>query len=53
MQEPAYCHLLPYFRRHFGRTQLLFLDMALERRDWEASHTQPAKRAPATQGARS
>jgi len=37
LQEPAYQPLLTYFRRHFGKVQLQFLDMALERRDWELS----------------
>ena len=35
LNQAPYRELRPYFRRRFGRTQLLFLDMALERRDWE------------------
>jgi len=35
LQQPAYRELHPYFRRHFGHMQLLFLDMSLEKRDWE------------------
>lgn len=35
LNEGPYRELRPYFRRHFGRMQLLFLDMVLERRDWE------------------
>jgi RimJ/RimL family protein N-acetyltransferase len=36
LEQAAYRELRPYFRRRFGRMQLLFLDMALERRAWEA-----------------
>jgi RimJ/RimL family protein N-acetyltransferase len=39
LHQAAYHELRPCFRRHFGRMELLFLDMALERRDWEQSHT--------------
>jgi diamine N-acetyltransferase len=35
LHQAAYRELRTYFRRHFGRMQLLFLDMALERRAWE------------------
>jgi len=35
LRQEAYRELRVYFRRHFGHMQLLFLDMALERRDWE------------------
>ena len=52
MQDPAYHYLLPYFRRHFGKMQLQFLDMALGRRDWEATRT-AAQPVSAAQGVRS
>ena len=51
MQDPAYRPLLPYFRRHFGKMQLQFLDMVLERRDWELSQAIAGTQAPG-QGAR-
>ena len=35
LNQAPYRELRPYFRRHFGHMQLLFLDMALERREWE------------------
>ena len=35
LHQEAHRELRQYFRRHFGHMQLLFLDMALERRDWE------------------
>jgi RimJ/RimL family protein N-acetyltransferase len=41
-QEP-YRRLRTYFRRHFGRMQLLFYDMLLERSGWEVQ--------PSSQGA--
>jgi diamine N-acetyltransferase len=41
-QEP-YRRLRTYFRRHFGRMQLLFYDMLLERSEWEVQ--------PSSQGA--
>lgn len=48
LQNPAYRPILPYFRRHFGKMQLQFLDMALERGDWEASQAAAVPRtAPA------
>jgi len=37
LRQERYRELQPYFRQHFGHTQLLFLDMALERRDWAES----------------
>jgi RimJ/RimL family protein N-acetyltransferase len=38
LRQEAYRDLRAYFRRHFGHMQLLFLDMALERRDWQNPH---------------
>jgi len=35
LDEEQYRHLRIYFRRHFGRMQLLFYDMVLERSEWE------------------
>ena len=35
LQNESRRDLRPYFRRRFGRTQLQFLDMALETRDWK------------------
>ncbi len=35
LQQAAYRDVRSYFRRHFGHMQLLFLDMALEKRDWK------------------
>ena len=52
LQEPAYRPLLPYFRRHFGKMQLQFLDMALEQRDWEASQAKAASAVSPVPGAR-
>jgi RimJ/RimL family protein N-acetyltransferase len=40
LQSPAYRDVLSCFRRHLGRTQLQFLDMVLERRDWRAARRQ-------------
>lgn len=40
LRQEAYRELLACFGRHFGRMQLLFLDMVLERRDWDKPHTQ-------------
>ena len=40
LSQPAYRELRPLFRRRFGRMQLQFLDMALERSDWERSLAQ-------------
>lgn len=39
LHQAAYRELHPCFRRHFGSMQLLFLDMALESRDWEKALT--------------
>jgi RimJ/RimL family protein N-acetyltransferase len=35
LEEEPYRKLRTYFRRHFGRMQLLFYDMLLERSEWE------------------
>jgi diamine N-acetyltransferase len=35
LQKDEYRQVRPFFRRHAGRTQLLFHDMALDKRDWE------------------
>jgi len=35
LDQAPYRELRSCFRRHFGRMQLTFVDMALERRDWE------------------
>lgn len=35
LEEEPYRKLRTYFRRHFGRMQLLFYDMQLKRSDWE------------------
>jgi len=35
LQKEKYGDLRPYFRQHFGRPQLLFYDMVLERSEWE------------------
>jgi RimJ/RimL family protein N-acetyltransferase len=45
LHQAAYRELRPYFRRHLGRMQLLFLDMALESRDWEKTLAQIQARA--------
>src|SRR5690606_6791453 len=37
LKRPEYASLRDHFRRHLGRMQVRFLDMALSRVDWEAS----------------
>jgi RimJ/RimL family protein N-acetyltransferase len=44
-QEP-YRHLRLYFRRHFGRMQLVFYDMVLERSEWEKQATEQGTELP-------
>lgn len=41
LQQEPYRVLRGYFRRHFGRMQLLFYDMALERSAWERQAASP------------
>lgn len=45
LQQAAYRDLHPYFRRRFGHMQLMFLDMALEKRDWEKPLAEDQPRA--------
>lgn len=41
LQQDAYRELRPFFRRHFGRIQVLFLDMVLEKSAWKESYAEP------------
>ena len=54
LHQAEYRDLRPYFRRHFGRMQLLFLDMALESRDWDKAlvETQPRTQTTVREGNR-
>lgn len=47
LQQQAYRDARAHFRRHFGHMQLMFLDMALERRDWDRRLAENSPR-PAT-----
>jgi len=41
LQQEAYRHVRMFFRRHFGRLQLLFYDMVLERSRWAEERNAP------------